>query len=119
VKGYFPNDVPNTKLGLITLNKVLEHIHNPSFLLKQIRSQLAKSSGILYIEIPCISNIWLKPSTDNAMQSVHFNLYSIPSLTQLLASAGFLTLKAERIAEPSGKISIYAFATPDVISEAT
>ncbi len=96
---------------IVCLNKVVEHIDKPHQLLSDIQKALNKISGLLYIEIPDELNINHRPASDNSLGSLHHHLYNVQSLNYLLENTGYSVLQMERILEPSGKISIYAFAT--------
>jgi hypothetical protein len=109
IKGYFPDSIGSKSYHVITLNKVLEHIEKPVDLMKDVASRL-KKGGVTYVEVPCISNIRLKPPDDNSLGVLHCNLYSLATLSQILESAGLTNILCERIIEPSGKITVYSFA---------
>lgn len=109
LNGFFPDVVLEEMFSVITLNKVLEHIRQPRDLLKSCLQHL-EEGGFLYLEVPCLSNAWLKPDGDDSIQTLHHNLYDIPALSRLLYEEGFMVVRAERINEPSGKITTYAFA---------
>jgi 2-polyprenyl-3-methyl-5-hydroxy-6-metoxy-1,4-benzoquinol methylase len=110
VESLFPYENMPNHFDLITLNKVLEHIENPVTLLRDISRHIHPERGLFYLEVPCISNIWLKPVNDNSLGSIHFNLYTIFGLSRLLHGANLSVLEAKRITEPSGKITVYALA---------
>ena len=95
---------------LVTLNKVLEHIADPLPFLSQIHSLLNQDTGVLYLEVPDVRTISLRPSNDNILGSLHRHLYSPLGLEIALRSCSYQPLQIERISEPSGKITIYAFA---------
>lgn len=109
LNGFFPDVVLGKTFSVITLNKVVEHIRQPRDLLKSCLRHL-EEGGFLYLEVPCLSNAWLKPDGDDSIQTLHHNLYDISALSRLLYEEGFIVVSAERINEPSGKISTYAFA---------
>jgi hypothetical protein len=67
-------------------------------------------SGLLYVEISDYWTVGNRDSSDNILGALHHHLYGIRSLSILLQRAGLVPLKIERLTEPSGKISIYAFA---------
>jgi 2-polyprenyl-3-methyl-5-hydroxy-6-metoxy-1,4-benzoquinol methylase len=98
--------------NLVTLNKVLEHIEQPfPFLLKVVQS-LEPDDGLLYIEVPDKLTVRLRSPKDNILGALHCHLYDPSSLGYLLRRAGLELLCLNRIAEPSGKLSVYAFAAP-------
>lgn len=110
INGFFPDAVKGNTFDLVTLNKVLEHISNPVEVVKSIAGHIKPEKGLAYIEVPCISNIWKKPPYDGSLGALHYNLYSINSLSLMIETAGLTTVLAERIIEPSGKITVYAIA---------
>lgn len=98
--------------NLITLNKVLEHIDEPLLFLKQISKSLATEESLLYIEVPDRITTHLRPSHDNILGSLHCHLYDPISLSYLVKRVGLELLYVNRILEPSGKLTTYAFAAP-------
>ena len=110
VEDLFPYKNMRNNFDFIALNKVLEHIEKPHSLLNTISDHLNKDRGLFYLEVPCITNVWLKPKDDNSLGSIHFNLYSLYGLNKLLKEADLMVLENKRIIEPSGKVTICAFA---------
>ncbi len=111
VEGLFTGESQLGEFDLITLNKVVEHLRDPSSLLADVRSALLPVGGILYIEVPDRETIGRRPSTDNILGVLHWHLHSPQSLSALLKRAGLFPLSVERVFEPSGKISVCAFAS--------
>jgi SAM-dependent methyltransferase len=102
---------------LCVLNKIVEHIDTPLSFMKNVRNVLSKDKGILYIEVPDIMTILYRCSSDNILGSLHYHLYGCRSLAFLLKESDFVLLHMSRIIEPSGKLSIEAFATlPSVLN---
>lgn len=95
---------------VVTINKVLEHMDNPLNFLKAVKTSLDIKKSFIYIEVPDKFTIKHRPSTDNILGSLHCNLYSPKSLLYVLENSGFEILKIDRILEPSGKLTIFAFA---------
>lgn len=108
-RGYFPEAIGSARFDLITLNKVLEHVDRPMKLLQSCLSHVVPE-GLVYVEVPCVSNAIEKRVDDNALGSLHRNLYSSESLARLMARVGFSSIVSRRIEEPSGKLTVYAFA---------
>jgi len=101
---------------LCTLNKVLEHIADPYTFLRQVASLIDRCRGLLYVEVPDYWTVGNRDNSDNILGALHCHLYGIRSISMLLQRVGLIPLKVERLREPSGKISIYAFAAhPDAI----
>lgn len=98
--------------NLVTLNKVLEHIEQPLPFLLQVVQSLVLDDGLLYVEVPDKLTTRLRSPQDNILGALHCHLYDPTSLGYLLRRAGLELLCVNRIAEPSGKLSVYAFAAP-------
>ncbi|NKD56034.1 MULTISPECIES: class I SAM-dependent methyltransferase [unclassified Haematospirillum] len=98
--------------NLVTLNKVLEHIEQPLPFLLQVIQSLVPEDGLLYVEVPDKLTARLRSPQDNILGSLHCHLYDLTSLGQLLRRAGLELMCVNRVAEPSGKLSVYAFAAP-------
>jgi hypothetical protein len=96
--------------NLCTLNKVLEHVSDPLSFLCKVMKMLDRGNGLLYVEVPDLLTIGNRKSTDNILGSLHHHLYGIRSLGILLNRAGLVPLLIERLHEPSGKLSVFAFA---------
>lgn len=111
VEEAFPGKTPLPHFNLVTLNKVVEHIRKPIPFVKKVRALLSKEQGILYIELPEKMTIVRRPSTDNILGALHHHLYDPKSIIVLLERAGFVPIQVMRFFEPSGKITVAAFAT--------
>lgn len=98
--------------NLVTLNKVLEHIEQPLPFLLQVVQSLVPDDGLLYVEVPDKLTTRLSSPQDNILGALHCHLYDPTSLGYLLRRAGLELLCVNRVAEPSGKLSVYAFAAP-------
>lgn len=109
-EGLFSGQEEIRDFGLVTLNKVVEHLREPRRLLRDAAGALDPLRGLLYVEVPDRETISLRPSTDNILGSAHAHLYSPESLGLLLVEAGLRPLRVERVVEPSGKITVFAFA---------
>lgn len=96
---------------LCTLNKVVEHIEKPNDFMESVKSVLSKCKGLLYIELPDIMTIFYRSSSDNILGSMHCHLYDYSSVAYLFKESNFVLLHMSRIIEPSGKLTIVAFAT--------
>lgn len=98
--------------NLVTLNKVLEHIEAPLPFLSKVVQSLVADDGLLYVEVPDKLTVRLRSPQDNILGALHCHLYDPASLGHLLRRAGLALLSVNRVAEPSGKLSVYAFAAP-------
>jgi len=99
----------NKKYSLITFNKVLEHVERPIQLLNSCKKFMNKDS-YLYIEVPDIIASSIGKEREEFFID-HHHVFSITSATLLIEKAGLVVRKVERILEPSGKFTIYLFAT--------
>lgn len=100
-----------SELALVTLNKVVEHIADPHPVLRAVAHALAPSEGLVYVEVPDKLTVRRRPSTDNILGALHYHLYHPRSLAQLLERAGLEPLAIERVFDPSGKITVFGFAS--------
>lgn len=96
---------------LLTLNKVLEHIQDPKAFLEQVAGAIDPAEGLIYVEVPDVMTIGRRPPTDNILGALHCHLYSPAGLMHLLDRVGLVALDTGRVFEPSGKLTVFAFAT--------
>lgn len=102
--------------GLITLNKVLEHISTPVPFLQMVTGSMRRDDSLIYIEVPDKLTTRLRPPADNILGALHCHLYDPMSLSHLARAAGIEIVRIDRIVEPSGKLTVYAFgALPEVL----
>lgn len=111
VEGLFHGQPELCDFTLVTLNKVVEHVRNPKELVASIAQAMHPVGAVAYIEVPDKLAVRHRPPTDNALGSLHRHLYDPTSLSVLLAAAGLHPLHVSRVFEPSGKITVFAFAT--------
>ena len=103
---------------LCTLNKVVEHVGDPVALLRGAATALRSPGGVIYVEVPDKATLVHRPPTDNILGALHRHLYDIRSLDEALRRAGLVVFSIERLFEPSGKISLAAFAvTPATLDD--
>ena len=107
----FSRELGLRDFDLVTLNKVVEHLADPVELLIAARSALCDPLGVVYVEVPDKLTITHRPSTDNILGALHCHLYDPASVGVLLSRAGLVAIRIERFFEPSGKITVAAFAT--------
>lgn len=102
------------KYNLVTFNKVLEHVVNPGLLLKHTHKFLKRNNSIIYVELPdgeqAIKTLEGKNKQEFTID--HLHVFSSQSLEKLLRLSGFISLLSSRYIEPSGKLTISAFAKP-------
>lgn len=93
----------------ITFNKVLEHVEDPVGMLAAALPLMA-DRGFLYIEVPDVAAAAAGPGREEFFIE-HHHVFSPASLTLLIERARFALAMLERLREPSGKYTLYAFAT--------
>ena len=104
------SDLKNTRFDLITLNKVLEHVHSPTLFLKNYMRNL-KLNGYIYIEVPDIDAKEDKLGYNREEYFIeHHHVFSKTSLILMLSKLNLKILKIEQIREPSSKYTIFCFA---------
>jgi len=111
VEGLFHGQPELAGFGLVTLNKVIEHIADPKPLLRDAAGALDQPKGVLYVEVPDRLTIGRRPPSDNILGSAHRHLHTPDSLARLLADCDLVPWRVERVVEPSGKITVFAFAS--------
>lgn len=81
------------KFDLLINTKVLEHILNPLPFLKEMFEDL-EVSGLLFIEVPDVSDMFNFPLNDERFAIAHVYFFSKNTLTALLQKAGFKVINA-------------------------
>ena len=101
---------PQGRWGLVTFNKVLEHVSDPVGMLRRAADFL-EPDGAVYVELPDGEAATGDPDGQDREEFFveHLHVFSAGSLALLAVRAGFRTLLLERIREPSGKYTLYAF----------
>ena len=110
-KTFKSSQFKNLKFDIITLNKVIEHLKDPEFILKDIQ-KILKKEGFIYIEVPDAVSAKKSKNGKNSEEFYldHFHIFSIYSLRNVLMKCGYEIIDIKKIKEPSGKHTIYAFA---------
>jgi SAM-dependent methyltransferase len=109
IPAMFGADLELPPADLITFNKVIEHIASPKPVLECAATCL-KRGGLVYVEVPDALTARYCPPQDNILGALHKHLYEPETLATLLRCAGYAVLKVARIVDPSGKLTVYAFA---------
>jgi len=90
-------DFPDGRFDLVTLNHVLEHIHEPRPFLAEVR-RVMNDDGLLFISVPNV-NAWmrylLRRNYSWTFQDDHFCHFSPPSLSRLLARHGLAPIEVK------------------------
>ncbi len=99
---------PGRRFGLVSLNKVLEHVREPTAMLWRVHKCLAPG-GVVYVEVPD-GEVAIEHGADREEFYIeHHCAFSMVSLAMLVHQAGFRAILIERLVEPSGKFTLRAF----------
>lgn len=101
---------------LVALNKVVEHLADPVALVREAATAL-HPTGLMYVEVPDKLTARRRAPNDNILGALHCHLYDPASVAILLGRAGLVPLRVERVVDPSGKLTIAAFATLETAFE--
>lgn len=110
IEGTFPDVEIEDAFPFVTLNKVLEHIKNPTPFLTATRRQMLQD-GVVYIELPDGEAAIEEGYTRSEFFLDHYHVFSIASLDVLARNAGFTPQQIIRFRDPSGKYTLAAFLT--------
>lgn len=96
------------RFNVVTFNRVLEHVENPVAMLGKSRENV-EENGFVYVEVPDGENAADEGAGREEFFIDHLHVFSASSLAILAAKAGFSLSLLERLREPSGKYTLYAF----------
>lgn len=87
---------PNGYFDVVTLYAVLEHVPDPSSLLKEINRVLRKG-GLIALEVPTIDNLWFRALKRKWRHFIlgHFYFFTKDTITLLLQRLGFEVLETD------------------------
>ncbi len=93
---------------LITINKVLEHVEDPVAMLGRC-AEFLRDGGVVYIEVPD-GEAAINAGLDREEFFIeHLHIFSMTSLSLMVDRAGYSAIHIERLREPSGKYTLWAF----------
>lgn len=92
----------------VTFNKVLEHVDDPILMLEKARG-LLDEGGFVYFEVPDGEAAGEVSPLREEFFIDHPHIFSAASLTLMSSRSGFKLSKFERLKEPSGKFTLWAF----------
>ncbi len=96
------------RFNAVTFNRVLEHVADPVAMLKKAKENVS-SRGFVYAEVPDGEGAYTEGPGREEFFIDHLHVFSAASLAILAAKAGFSLSLLERLREPSGKYTLYAF----------
>jgi SAM-dependent methyltransferase len=111
-QGWFSSSSYNFKFDLISLIFVLEHVLEPSLLLKEIKKSLLTNS-LLYIEVPDEIAFEKVNPEDDIFNSCHLFMFNPNSLGLLLRQNGFELMSLDRIKTLRGHYALTCLAKPN------
>lgn len=107
------NSIGRESIGtfdLVTLNKVIEHVDDPVDMLTSA-GQLLSRKSLLYLEVPDGSAAARLGQEREEFYVEHVHAFSVASLALSIERAGLSCISLNRVVEPSGKCTLFAFAT--------
>jgi 2-polyprenyl-3-methyl-5-hydroxy-6-metoxy-1,4-benzoquinol methylase len=107
----FMRDKLDGTYDAITFNKVLEHVLDPVAMLAAAKPLLERD-GFVYIELPDADAAGRDSYSREEFFIDHHHAFTLESMRLLGEQAGFATLEAEALREPSGKYTLRAFLAP-------
>lgn len=111
INGFFPTVEIAEQFDLITFNKVLEHIA-PIIETLSGALRFLLPDGLVYIELPDGETAASKSLTRQEFFLEHHYAFSMDAIALLARRAGMRVELSERIQDPSGKFTLYAFLRP-------
>ena len=110
IVGDFMHIAPEKRYDLLTLNKVLEHVFDPTAMLAKAHSYL-EPRGAMYIEVPDGDAAVAEGPGREEFFIDHHHVFSPRSMRIMVERAGFKMLREEKLREPSSKFTLRGFAT--------
>lgn len=101
-------DAEIAPFDIMTFNKVLEHVQDPVAMLADAASLLT-ATGHVYVEVPDVAAARDGPEREEFFLE-HVHVFSPASLAMTIEQARFRLVELERLREPSGKFTLFAFA---------
>jgi len=100
------------RFDVVAFNKVLEHVQDPVAMLARSAGCL-RDGGFVYVEVPDGESAVADGPGREEFFIEHWHVFSAASLALLAVRAGFSARVIERLREPSGKYTLWAFLTPN------
>lgn len=99
------------RFGLVTFNKVLEHVEDPVAMLARSREHLTED-GVVYVELPDGDAAAAEGPGREEFFVEHLHAFSPASVALLAERAGFSPERIDRFREPSTKYTLAALLRP-------
>jgi SAM-dependent methyltransferase len=110
-QGWFTAKSFDFKFDLISLIFVLEHVLEPSLLLREIRKSLLPN-GLIYIEVPDEIAFYKIAASDDVFNSCHLYMFNPSSLEMLLSQNNFEIMSLDRTRTVRGHFALTCLAKP-------
>lgn len=108
LQGYSQSVVHGSPYHLITLNRVVEHVTDPRALLIA-ESERLDAGGFVYLEVPDTASYYEDGPNNEAFGYTHFVVFSPLTLAVVVRGTPLEIVYLNRVKEPSGKFTLYAF----------
>jgi len=115
VQSSYRRGLVGAPIDFISCCQVLEHVANPRLFLEDMRCDLAES-GVLYLEVPDISDFGRLPASHDRFLSQHLSYFSEGVLRRLLESVQFEVCVAGVSRTFRGRNNLWILAKPDMRS---
>jgi SAM-dependent methyltransferase len=102
------------KFDLLINTKVLEHIPDPLPFLKEMWQDLV-SGGLLFIEVPDVSDMYNFPLDDERFSIPHIYFFSENTLSALLEKAGFNVIETRVVSASRNRSYLQIVAEKSII----
>ena len=112
INGNYTSGLFGKTFDLVTCNQVLEHVIDPISFLKELKKDLS-SSGVLYLEVPDVSDFTNLPSDHDRFHMQHLSIFSIKTLQHACSSAGFTVIKSTIERTIRGKNNVVVALSPN------
>ncbi len=93
INGNYQSGLFGEKFDLLTCNQVLEHVIDPISFLKELKKDL-KPSGVLYLEVPDVSDFETLPPDHDRFHMQHLSIFSKKTLQYACSNAGYSVIKS-------------------------
>lgn len=98
------------RFEVLALNKVLEHVADPVAMLRDCRKLLVPR-GVMYVEVPDGEMAFADSPGREEFFIEHLHAFSMASFAMTMQLAGLTVIESARLREPSGKYTLFAFAS--------
>lgn len=109
---YKPGLFPSRRFDLITVNQVLEHVKDPVAFLKGVLATDLAKDGMVYIDVPHVSDFGFLPEDHDRFRMQHLWYFSEASLGNVCRLAGYDVAFADRQRTLRGRNNLIVAIAP-------